>query len=775
MNADMTAASRARRLPRALFAALLGMIGAALLAGGLWLAGLGGSAYYAVAGMLVVAAAVMHWRGGVWGDRLYALMLAGTLVWALAEAGLAPWALVARLFAPAVLGLAFLIPRRKEGSPIARMSLAGAASLVCIGVVGLSFVLPGAFGSQGLGSAEAMATAGPSPADTDWLHYANDSRGSRFAPLAQITPANAGKLQVAWIHRSGIAPAPAASGQATPIKVGDTLYTCAPNSVVMAIDARTGEERWRFDPRTAAANYALMACRGVSYARVGAESGACADRILATTIDARLLALDAKTGRPCAGFGAGGQVSLLDGIGAVSPGAQYTSSPPASARGHLVLGGMVVDNQSTKVASGVIRSFDPVTGALQWAWDMGAPARIGAPAPGETYTRSTPNSWSSFAVDEALNLVYVPTGNPSPDFFGGLRRPFDEKYGSSIVALDLDTGRPRWSFQTVHHDLWDYDVPAQPLLVELQTAAGVVPALVQATKQGQIYVLDRRTGRPIVPVTERRVPQGVVPGDRLSPTQPFSALSVIGSRLTEASMWGVTPIDQMMCRIEFRRSRYDGIYTPAGTDRPTIVSPGLSGAINWGSLSLDGDHNVLVVNSMNFPWRLRLVPRAAVTPEIANARWTPLMTGTPYAAQQEPFLGPLQTPCTAPPWGYLQAIDLKTNRVLWKRTLGTGQDTGPLRLPSLLPLPIGVPNQGGAVTTRGGVIFIGATLDRYIRAFDLRAGKELWKARLPAGGQATPMTYMSGGRQYVVITAGGHSFMETRKGDYTIAYALPER
>jgi quinoprotein glucose dehydrogenase len=770
----MTTGGIARRLPRALFATLLGLLGGALLVGGVSLAGLGGSAYYAITGLLVIAAAVMHWRGSTWGDRIYAIMLTGTLVWALGEAGLAPWSLVARLFAPAVLGLAFLIPGRKEGSTIARMSLAGVASLICIGVVGLSFVLPGAFITRGSGAAGSPAAVGLSPADTDWLHYANDSRGTRFAPLTQVTPANAGKLQVAWIHRSGIVPATAASGQATPIKVGDTLYTCAPNSVVMAIDAKTGEERWRFDPRTVTANYALMACRGVSYARVGSEPAACPDRILVPTIDARLFALDARTGRPCPGFGVGGQVSLLDGIGPVSPGAQYTSSPPASVKGHVVLGGMVVDNQSTKVASGVIRSFDPATGALQWAWDMGAPTRIGAPEPGETYTRSTPNSWSSFAVDDALNLVYVPTGNPSPDFFGGLRRPFDENYGSSIVALDLDTGRPRWFFQTVHHDVWDYDVPAQPLLVDLKTTTGMVPALVQATKQGQLYVLDRRTGRPIVPVTERRVPQGAVPGDRLSPTQPFSALSVIGPRLTEASMWGVTPIDQMMCRIRFRQSRYDGIYTPAGTDRPTIVSPGLSGAINWGSLSLDGDRNILVVNSMNFPWRLRLVPRAAVTPEIANARWTPLMKGTPYAAQQEPFLGPLQTPCTAPPWGYLQAIDLKTKRVLWKGALGTGQDSGPLRLPSLLPLPIGVPNQGGAVTTRGGVIFIGATLDRYIRAFDLRTGKELWKARLPAGGQATPMTYMSGGRQYVVITAGGHSFLETRKGDYTIAYALPE-
>ncbi|HEY0649497.1 MAG TPA: membrane-bound PQQ-dependent dehydrogenase, glucose/quinate/shikimate family [Phenylobacterium sp.] len=764
-----------RRLPRALFSALLGLVGGALLVGGISLLSLGGSPYYAVVGLLVLASAVMHGRGSPWGDRLYAVVLAATLLWALAEAGLAPWALVARLLAPAGLGLAFLVGRKAEGPLIARISLAGAASLVGIGVTGLSFVLPGAFSTRVSAAAEAAAAVGSSPTDTDWLHYANDTRGTRFAPLTQITPANAGRLEVAWIHRSGIAPAPAASAQATPLKVGDTLYTCAPNSVVMAIDARTGKERWRFDPRVGAANYAIMACRGVSYARVGAEPDACAGRILATTIDARLFALDAKTGRPCSDFGANGQVSLLDGIGPVSAGAQYTSSPPASVKGHVVLGGMVVDNQSANVASGVIRAFDPVTGALQWAWDMGAPERVGAPPPGQTYTRSTPNSWSSFAVDEALNLVYVPTGNPSPDFFGGLRRPFDDRYGSSIVALDLDTGRPRWSFQTVHHDLWDYDVPAQPLLVDLRTAAGPVPAVVQATKQGQLYVLDRRTGRPIVRVTERPVPQGVVGGDRLSPTQPFSALSVTGARLTEASMWGATPIDQMMCRIKFRQSRYDGMYTPAGTDRPTIVSPGLSGAINWGSLSLDGDRNILVVNSMNFPWRLRLVPRAAVTREIANARWTPLMTGTPYAAQQEPFLGPLQTPCVAPPWGYLQAIDLRTNEVLWKRTLGTARDSGPLRQPSMLPLPIGVPNQGGAVTTRGGVIFIGATLDRYIRAFDLRSGRELWKARLPAGGQATPMTYMSGGRQYVVITAGGHSFLETRKGDYTIAYALPAR
>jgi quinoprotein glucose dehydrogenase len=432
----------------------------------------------------------------------------------------------------------------------------------------------------------------------------------------------------------------------------------------------------------------------------------------------------------------------------------------------------VFDNQSTDMPSGVIRSFDPVSGRLQWAWDMGVPDRIGPPAPGQTYTRSTPNSWTIFAADETLNLVYVPTGNASPDFWGAKRRPFDEKYGSSIVALDVQTGRPRWSFQTVHHDLWDYDLPAQPSLLDLPTANGPVPALVQATKRGDIYVLDRRTGEPIVGIAERAVPQGPSPGDWVSKTQPFSQLTLPTPELTEASMWGATPFDQLDGRIKFRRSRYEGIFTPPGL-KPTIIMPGLTGAVNWGGVAIDVERKVLVANYMTMPWRGNLAPRSEMTKAEAASPWTQRMSGTPYFWRQSPWLGVFDVPCSEPPWGTLVAIDLGTHKAIWSEPLGTGRDSGPFGIASGISLPMGVPSMGGTVVTRSGLVFISGTLDRYLRAFDLGTGRELWKTRLPAGGQATPITYMSGGRQFIVVTAGGHSIMGTKFGDYTIAYSLP--
>jgi quinoprotein glucose dehydrogenase len=403
---------------------------------------------------------------------------------------------------------------------------------------------------------------------------------------------------------------------------------------------------------------------------------------------------------------------------------------------------------------------------------MGAPERTGAPPPGETYTRSTPNAWTLFAADEQLGLVYVPTGNASPDFWGAKRRSFDEKYASSVVALDVATGRPRWSFQTVHHDLWDYDVSSQPTLVDLPTPTGSRPALIQATKRGDIYVLDRRDGTPIVPVHERAVPQGASPGDQVAKTQPFSELALASPVLAESSMWGVTPLDQLVCRIRLRESRYEGIFTPPGLQY-TVIMPGLTGAVNWGGVSVDLDHNVLVTNYMMLPWRGRLVPRQQEPKEAAAAPFANRMLGTPFAWEQSPWLGPLAVPCSQPPWGALAAIDLGTQRILWSRPLGTGRDSGPLGIPSMLPFGMGVPSMGGTLTTRGGLVFISGTLDRYVRAFELRSGRELWKARLPAGGQATPMPYMAGGSQFLVVTAGGHSIMGTKFGDYTIAYALP--
>jgi quinoprotein glucose dehydrogenase len=763
-----------RPRPPYVFATLLGAIAALLIAGGLRLVLLGGSPYFLIAGLVQVGSAVLLWQRNVWGAGLYAGMLLGTLVWALWEVGLTPWPLASRLAMPAGLGLWLLLPYARRGltldNPSNAATFAGVAALTCFACIGLAFI-----------HAQWTPFSGPLPppnptlaaAADDWPHYGNTLRGTRFSALQQITAANVSSLRVAWIYRSGETPNPFSSTEATPIKIDDTLYTCTPTNTVIALDAVTGKPRWRHEAHNEESTYPIRTCRGVAYYRAPTSDVECPTRIIAATLDARLLALDANTGKPCNSFGHNGSVSLHDGMGPAERYYQYTTSAVTIVSGHVVLGALVFDNQSTDMPSGVIRSFDPLTGELQWAWDMGAPERIGAPPAGDTYTRSTPNSWTIFTADEQLGLVYVPTGDASPDFWGAKRRSFDEKYATSIVALDVATGRPRWSFQTVHHDLWDYDISSQPTLVDLPTPSGPRAALIQATKRGDIYVLDRRDGTPIVPVHERPVPQGASPGDWVAKTQPFSELALESPVLTEASMWGATPLDQLVCRIKFRQSRYEGIFTPPGLEY-TVIMPGLTGAVNWGGVSMDLDHNLLVANYMMLPWRGRLVPRAQEPKDAASSPFANRMRGTPFAWEQTPWLGPLAVPCSQPPWGALAAIDLSTRRVLWSQALGTGHDSGPLDIPSMLPFTMGVPSMGGTLTTRGGLVFISGTLDRYLRAFELRTGRELWKARLPAGAQATPLTYMAGGRQFLVVTAGGHSIMGTKFGDYTIAYALPK-
>jgi quinoprotein glucose dehydrogenase len=399
---------------------------------------------------------------------------------------------------------------------------------------------------------------------------------------------------------------------------------------------------------------------------------------------------------------------------------------------------------------------------------------------GETYTAGTPNVWSLSAVDENLNLVFVPTGNASPDIWGGKRRPFDDQYSTAIVALDLATGRPRWTFQAVHHDLWDYDIPAQPVLVDLPIGGETRPALIQITKTGDIFVLDRRTGEPIVPVTECAVPQGAAPGDYTSKTQPFSAMTVRGPPLTEASMWGITPLDQLWCRIRFREARYEGLFTPPG-ERPTINYPGSIGAASWGGIGIDRSRNILVSNNNSIAYYMQLISRAQAPEETraihdpTSYEWLP-MEQTPYVARIHPFLGPFDIPCNQPPWGRIQAFDLVTGRSLWNHSIGTARDSGPFGIRTFLPVSIGTPTQGGPITTAGGLTFIAATADNYLRAFDTQTGHELWRGRLPAGGQATPMTFMSpkSGRQFVVVSAGGHPALRTTRGDYVVAFALPK-
>ena len=792
-------AASGRRPPR-VYASVLVLIGLILAVGGSWLVILGGSPYYLVAGAATIVAAILLWRGDGLGAWLFLAVIAGTIPWAILESGDYFWALLPRIAPPAVLGLWLLTALARRGLDKAHLNRPRTVVAPTLFVSLLAAaVLVAAFFRQAPGNVSpsipfVLDTVSNDAKDVDWRHYGNTLQGTRYSPLAQITPENVSRLEVAWVYRSGDLPKPFEKtgyefrNEATPLKVGEILYTCTAHNIIVALDVATGHERWRYDPKVDPTNSYQVVCRGVAWFEAPAGTPECPTRIIEATIDARLIAVDAMTGRACESFGTHGEVDLRYQM---EPPDQlhfyFVTSPPTIARGKVVVGGQVADNQSDNEPSGVIRAFDAVTGRLAWAWDVGHPDRIGAPPPGEFYTPATPNSWTIFAADEQLGLVYVPMGNATPDFWGGHRRPFDEEYGDALVALDLENGRPRWHFQTVHKDRWDYDLPAQPILTNLPTADGVKPAIIQVTKVGDIYVLDRTTGKPIAPVIEELAPQGPPPGDTLSPTQPASAISLRPAKLTEADMWGVTPLDQLWCRIQFRRARYDGTFTAQGLT-PAVIHPGQFGITDWGGASIDEVNKILVMNSSGIPFYDTLVPRErapkavqsfvkAVKPGEPVSKgggetgWG-AQAGTPFAINNEAFLNPLGVPCNQPPWGYMNAFDLKTGRVLWRSLLGTAERNGPLGIPSYLPLTVGVPNIGGTVTTAGGLIFVGAAADEYFRAFDLRTGREVWKVPLPAGGQATPMSYESGGRQFVVITAGGHSNVGTRIGDYTIAYAL---
>ena len=777
----------ARKWLARLLAIVLAAIALTLGSGGIRLLLAGGSVYYLIAGFVLLLVAVLLWRGDRRGAWLYGLFLLGTAIWAVAEVGFDAWALAPRLALFLGIALWMLMPWGPRSATLGRGGW-GVLAVLALAMIGVA-VWASSANSDAIG-----ASAPPELAsETDWPHYGNGLGADRFAAVAQIGRDNVAGLQRAWAYTSGDASLYDGfipdSFETTPIKIGNRLFACTARAV-FAIDAETGKGLWRFEPGIDTPPVKLKLCRGVSHYRVPDATGPCADRIIWGTVDARLFALDAVSGRPCAGFGSDGVVDLEEGMGKVRPGYYYVTSPPVVVDGKAVVGGFVDDNADIDVPSGVIRAFDAMTGELAWAWDMGAPDRTGLPPEGESYTRSTPNNWTMFSADPDLGLVYVPLGNPSPDFWGGKRRAFDEKYGDAIVALDVATGRERWHFQTTHHDLWDYDLPAPPSLVDLPIDGKMVPALVQPTKQGELFVLDRRTGAPLRAVEERAVPQGAAAGDRTSPTQPFSVEmpTLRLPDLVEADMWGVTPIDQLVCRIRFREAKYEGMHTPIGT-QDTLTFPGSMGVSEWGGVSIDPQRRILIANVSAIPYRSRLVPRDeapswlhkppvhGVAPEPGDTPidyWYNAQIGTPFALHTRPFLGPLGAPCTQPPWGFLVAIDLDAAKVLWRRTIGTTRDIGPMGQATGLPLPIGTPNTAGSLVTAGGLVFFSGTLDTYLRAYDIATGEQLWRARLPAGGQATPMSYVGrDGRQYVVIAAGGHVGMQTTPGDSIIAFALP--
>ena len=787
-----------RRPPR-VFAAILFLIACAYLYGGIKLIAVGGSVYYALAGVAIGASAVLLWMRNRWGSRVYGLMLVATLVWALYEVGANAWALMPRVLFPAVIGLWFLTPfvRRALYAPSIAPSLfksplvSGVTLAVIVAIVAIF-----TFSARNPVTAMPQRAAVPTTAgsvtdmpDGEWHQYGRTTHATRYARLDQITPENVGKLEVLWHQRTNRPNA----FKATPIQVGDLLYICTAFNFVQALDAETGELRWEFDSKSTAVKRGFtFNCRGVSYYKTPPEhTGDCPERIIMGTTDARLFALDAKTGARCQSFGENGEISLLKGMGEVKPGFYYVTSPLTIARGLAIVGGWVFDNVEVNEPSGVVRAFDATTGSFVWAWDMGRPGISTEPAEGEEYTRGTPNMWSMSSYDDKLGLVYLPLGNATPDYFGGHRTEVMEKYSSSLVALDITDGSVRWSFQTVHHDIWDYDVPSQPALVDIPQADGsVVPAVAQGTKRGEIFLLDRRDGKPVAEVQEKPVPQGAVEGDYTAPTQPFSVgMPNFRDDWSEAKMWGITPFDQMWCRTEFKKLRYEGHFTPPST-QGTVQFPGNAGGFNWGSVAIDEDRQLLVAHPLIMGNRLQLYPRD----QIKEGMRVSSQTGTPYGMTTQAFLSPLGVPCQQPPYGRLAVIDLQTRETLWDRPIGTTNEIGPWGTRFRIPLPMGVPIQAGAVVTKGGLIFIGGTMDRYFRAFDVKTGEELWRDYLPASSQATPMTYLSPKtkRQVVVITVPNEQRTFARRapartggqveepdedpqGGHIIAYALPER
>jgi len=750
------------------------LTGISLLWGGLVLVGAGGSVYYLLAGLVLSVSGVLTFRGSRVGASLYGWFLLATVAWSLYEVGLDSWALMPRLGMFAVIGLLYLLPRHRrmlEAPEPPVLYRSTAMRETALGVL-LSLILV-LFSGQPHYEGPAPASMGAGSvnnADGGWAHYGASKSGTRFAPHDQINRSNVNELEVAWTFRTGVG----GTFKATPIQVENRLFMCTGQNVVISLDADTGDELWRFNPEIDTPRFAFWdTCRGVTWYRVPEPVKVCQNRIYTATTDARLIALDAESGRPCEDFGEQGEISLLPGMGEVKAGFYYVTSPPTLARDTLVLGGWVADNQETEEPSGVVRGFDPITGKLKWAWDLGNAAINGLPQAGQTYTRGTPNVWSLTSADDELGLVYAPTGNATPDYFGGHRSEAMDKYSSSVVAIDAETGRAAWHFQTTHHDIWDYDVPSQPTLVDFPYEGETRKAVLVPTKRGQIFVLDRATGSPITEVQELPTPQTTVPEEWTSPTQPFSTGMPKFDRgvLVGADMWGITPIDQMICRIRFQQLDYEGPLTPPSLNG-TLIHPGVGGGMNWGSVAVDEVNHLAVVNVVHMPMLTRLIPRAEVD-ESTRFGIGGRQAGTPYAAYTMPFFSPLFAPCLAPPYGELAVIDLSTQELVWRRPVGTARELGPLGLKSHLPLPMGVFIQGGTVVTSGGLIFTAGVADRYVRAFDVLDGREIWRADIPASSTATPMSYVSpvSGTQYVVITLPADAKLEIGHGDETIEEA----
>ncbi len=623
----------------------------------------------------------------------------------------------------------------------------------------------------------------------DWPAYGRDAGGSRYSPLTQISRANASQLKIAWTYRTGAEEVKAAGArnaafESTPIVVDGTLYLTTPYSRVIALDPATGAEKWTYDPQIPLERrYSEMTSRGVSAWPAATDGKKASRRIFVATLDARLIALDAATGKTISGFGQNGQIDLKQDV-RFNVDDRYqnyqVTSPPAVIGDLVVVGSAIGDNGGVEMERGVVRAYDAITGKLRWSFDP-IPKNENDSArktwAGESSVKTgAANAWSIISADAERDLVFIPTSSPSPDFYGGERKG-DNRYANSVVAIKASTGKIVWHFQVVHHDLWDYDVPAQPMLINIKRGGKDIPAVAIGTKMGLLFVLDRRDGKPVFPVEERPVPQTDVSGEQTSATQPFPKLPrpLVPHQLKAEDAWGLTDKDRDYCRDKIASLRNEGIYTPPSL-KGTLAIPGNVGGMNWSGMSFDPTRNLLFVNTNVLPFEVKLIPRD----EYNKMRETGAanrvkgefgrQTGTPYAMYREPLMSPTGTPCIPPPWGKLTAVDMATGEFRWDVPLG--------RIPQLALLgkkadEYGSINLGGSMVTAGGLVFISAAMDDKLRAFDAESGKLIWEGQLPASAQAAPMTYSAGGKQFIVISAGGHGKLGTKRGDFVVAFALP--
>lgn len=774
----------------------------ALLYMGAQLVAVGGSAAYSIIALAILASAVLLFLKKKSALTVYALLMWGILIWILYEVGLDKWQWIPRGDLFALLGLWLALPwvvrplyqaQQPGDSRRFHPFLGGTVGVMMLIVLAVMFYDPYPVAGK---IENPVATRSSDEAGNDWVAYGGTSNGQRFSSLDQINSGNVKKLSVAWEYHTGDLRDTAKDAgeytfEATPLKVNNRVYVCTAHNEVHALNPESGKPDWTWMPeKNRSYLQQHQTCRGVSYYAPSAAStadatpGQCAKRILTATTDARLVALDADTGKLCADFGSNGVVDLSANMGEIRPHALMQTAAPLVAGDLVIVGGSVMDNGfNDGNPSGVIRAYNAVTGKLVWNFDPAHPEATQPIAADQTYPQDTPVAWGTLSADLKNGLVFVPFGNASPDELGINRDPNSntEKFRDTLVALDLSTGAFKWKFQSSNNDLWDRDNPSQPTLMDVGKEGSKQPALILPTKVGNIFVLNRLTGEPIVAVDQVKVStEGGVAGEHFAPTQPVSKINFIPEPLSEKSMWGLTPFDQMSCRTTYNKLRYDGNPWTPSTEQGSLIFPGNIGAFNWGSVAVDPDRQILIAAPVRLAYTYNLIKR---TPETAEKR---LFTqdGTPYwnenfkgdyAIRIKQFASELGVPCIAPPWGRMVGVDLTTGKTEWMRRTGTTKNLKTTFLPGRFPIgfPMGMVAHGGPLVTAGGIVFHGATADNFIRAYDINTGAVLWEKELPAGGQATPSTYMgSDGKQYVVISAGGHGSLGTTLGDSVIAFRL---